>query len=102
MSEYVISFGDSAKYRIEAPFSDLDGIRDYVKEFLRNKFPDASNLGYFEKIDVIKVDDTNRAKFAAYPVFDEKALEKIKSVLSTEVEDRASLSRLNSNAPFDS
>lgn len=96
----ILSFGNSAKYRLpveQTGAKDISAVRADVKEYLKRKFPQLDAGGFYDKVSVEELTD---AETAGYPVFNESALDSIKSVLGTEVRDYESLSKLNLNAPF--
>lgn len=97
---YIISFGNSTKYRITPSNGELADIKSDVKEYLVKKFPEISALNFFDKMTVTAVDASNEAEYIGYSEFDEKSLSEIKSILKTEVETAESVRDLNNNAPW--
>ena len=100
MKTYVISFGDSIKYRLTADSAELTNLDEEIQKYLVKKFPEVSGLNFFDHMTVTEIDASNQADYADYPEFNENSIKEIKKVLSTEVEDHESLERLNSNAPW--
>lgn len=97
---YIISFGNSTKYRITPSPDELKDIKAEIKEYLVNKFPQLKALGFYEKMTVTPVDETNEKEYAGYKEFNENSIDEIKNVLSSEVRDARAVSELNSNAPW--
>ncbi|MDE7180750.1 MAG: hypothetical protein K2N88_06090 [Muribaculaceae bacterium] len=96
----VISFGDSAKYRvpsIESSEKDLKAVEENVKTYLKVKFPEIEALPFYSSM---KVEEVDPAEAANYDEFNADALKSIRSVLVTEVKDARSLDVLNSDAPY--
>ena len=100
MKTYIISFGNSTKYRLNADEASLVDLKNDIRKYLVNKFPQISDLNFFDKMTVTEVDSANSAEYASYPEFNEKSICEIKQVLSTEVHDEESVRNLNSNAPW--
>lgn len=106
---YIVSFGDSKKYRL--PFEDAQGagaaqwptplniVEKELNDYLREKFPEQA-FAYYTTPKVEEVDWESRADYDSYPLLDSDAIRDIKKVLVTEVEDMQSLRDLNSNAPY--
>ena len=97
---YIVSFGNSIKYRINATAGSLDDIKSQIKSYLEKKFPQLASLKFYDKMTVIPVDSSNAAEYEGYKEFGDTSIEEIKRVLSREVENEESVSRLNSNAPW--
>ncbi|MCM1290503.1 MAG: hypothetical protein NC201_03190 [Prevotella sp.] len=107
---YIVSFGDSNKYRYE--FADvmsedpvkkvnpLDWLEKDLHDFLEEKFP-GRTFAYLVTPRVTEVLWKNREKYIGFPELNRIAVEQIKSVLIEEVESREDLKRLNNNAPYD-
>lgn len=105
---YIVSFGDSDKYRVE--FDDVDNVDPFhhtnplahaeheIEDYLNRMFPDEP-LAYFETPKVTEVRWEDRAKYASYPVLDEEAVKKIESTLRTGVENMEDQKTLNNNGP---
>lgn len=96
----IISFGDSAKYRvpaIECSDKDMKLVENEVKEYVKVKFPEIEALPYYSKLTIKEVDSTEAE---GYPEFNESAMKAIEKVLSTEVEDARSIDELDLNAPY--
>lgn len=102
--EYLVSFGNSRQYllRTDAKSETMENLRREVHDYLDQKFPEMRGIGFYDKISVKPIDKEEEAEYAGYPQFGPAAIEEIKRVLSVEVEDAASLRRLNSNAAFGS
>ena len=101
---YIVSFGDSRKYRL--PFVELPSDRTplanmekELNEYRKKEFPD-DNFAYFTTPKVTEVDWDHRDKYESYPLLDGKAIEEIKKVLSEEVKDMRSTQEMNDDAPF--
>ena len=99
---YIISFGNSTKYRFTPSADDrgLSDIQNDVKTYLANKYPELTSLGFYDQMTVTPVDASNEEQYSGYKEFDAASIGEIKRVLSREVDDMESLRRLNSNAPW--
>ena len=106
---FIVSFGDSRKYRMEyadandpyslvhsAPFSEIEA---ELNEYLKSEFPDES-FAYYTSPKVTEVNWEHRDQYKDYPVLDAKAIADIKKVLVKEVEDMNSNRTLNDDAPW--
>ncbi|MDE6006885.1 MAG: hypothetical protein K2G67_04975 [Muribaculaceae bacterium] len=96
----VISFGDSATYRISdiaAEGVELPKIEKEVKVFLKEKFPQLTALPYYSKMTVRKMKLEDALK---YPEFSSNALDNIKKTLAAEIADARSIAELNLDAPY--
>jgi hypothetical protein len=104
---YIISFGDSAKFRIKCADSKeelekskkLVDFENSLNSFLKEKFP-AGNYTFYTTPAITEVYPEDAAKYDSYPELDAKGVEKIKAVLLKEVEDMQSTRTLNSDAPY--
>lgn len=97
---YIVSFGNSNKYRlpfIESDEKDIKLVREDVESYLKGKFPQFAGLKFFEKMNLEKTTDT---ACRALPPFDEVALNDIKKVLNIEVENAEFQEMLDNNAPW--
>lgn len=99
---YIISFGNSTKYRFTPALEDLSmmDVRDDVKAYLAKKYPELETLGYYDKMQVEPLTPENSMEYAGYKEFDKDSIAEIKQVLSTEIDGMDSLRELNSNAPW--
>lgn len=97
---YIVSFGNSDKYRlpfIESDDRDIKLVREDVESYLKGRFPQFAGLEFFSKMNLEKSTDTAAR---ALPEFNASALNAIKNVLKIEVEDAESLEVLDNNAPW--
>lgn len=109
MKLYIVSFGDSDKYRYEYkeeasadPLKRVDplaGVEKELHDYLAGLFP-GRTFAYLVTPRITEVSWDHRAEYADYPVLDAKAIEQIKDVLAREVRERADLRELNDDAPF--
>lgn len=98
----ILSFGNSAKYRLTLPdCNKAEDVKKQVKAYLESKFPMLSDLDYYDTMTVTEVSGDKVADYAKYPEFGQNSVVAIEKVLATEVLDQESLERLNRNAPFD-
>ncbi len=106
---FIVSFGDSRKYRMEytdakdpysldhsAPFTEIEA---ELNEYLKSQFPDES-FAYYTSPKVTEVSWEHRDQYMNYPVLDDKAIADIKKVLVKEVKDMNDNRELNSDAPW--
>lgn len=105
----LVSFGDSKEYIYK--FSDshepysmehahpLEKIEDEIKSYLEEKFPDQS-VAYYYSARVTEIQPEHAAQYSSYPELNAEAIEEIERVLTKEIEARAAIEELNSNAPF--
>lgn len=100
---YLVSFGDSRKYKVVSSnghYDRLNEVREEVEKYLKEKFPNASVLKYYREPHVEDVPEADMAKYADYPALDDAAVKEIEAVLSEEVTIRRDQAELNDNAPF--
>lgn len=103
MKTFVVSFGNSRKYRVESCCADSPAIKDVKKEvleFLKEKFPLLDADRYYDYIEVVELTPENREEYGDCPLLTPGAVSEIKDTLTTEVLDEESLRRLDSNAPY--
>ncbi len=106
---YIVSFADSEKYRLEC-FSDeedyalahvnpVEKIEKEIKEYLQKEFP-GKPLAYYENAKVVEINPEHSEQYENYPLLDNEALKKIEANLTKEIQERAAVNELNSDAPF--
>ncbi len=108
---YIVSFGDSRKYRLpftEKDFSDglhhadmnpLFPIENEIRAYLDELFP-GENLAFYTSAKVTEVEWDHRDKYESYPLLDQEAVSAIKQELAKEVRDMMATQELNSDAPY--
>lgn len=101
---YIISFGDSNKYRLTADsnaqhIERLDAYEKELSAYLHRLFP-GETFAYFTTPKVEEIIIEHADQYASYPELDDRALEEIKNRLKTEVENREEQDQLDSDAPF--
>lgn len=104
---YIVSFGDSRKYRVEVDDHSTTYVHENhflklekeLNDYLAEKFPD-STFAYYTTPRVTEVDVCHAAKYDGYPELDGKAVEEIKKVLVEEIRNMESQRGLDNNAPF--
>lgn len=101
-AEYLISFGNSRQYVLhtDEKSETVEALHREIKDYLERKFPEIKGINFYDKFSVDRIPEDKEADYADYPRFSPSAIEEIKKVLSIEVEDEASLRRLNSNDAF--
>ena len=99
---YIISFGNSTKYRFTPSEQEqsLVEVSHDIKSYLAKKFPQLSSMSFFDRMTVTPVDATNKDEYKDYKEFNDDSLSEIKKVLTVEIDGLESLSQLNSNAPW--
>ncbi|MDE6393492.1 MAG: hypothetical protein K2L59_09540 [Muribaculaceae bacterium] len=100
----IISFGNSTKYRLAlgSRGGELADIKAVVREYLVDRFPDLSDLDFYDRMTVVPVNAGDEEKYRNYREFDDSSVREIESVLSREVEDSEDVRGLNSNEPWGS
>lgn len=101
---YIISFGDSNKYRLTTNDDPqhISRLVDYERElnaYLHRLFP-GETFAYFTTPKVEEISMAHAAQYAEYPELNDRALEEIKNSLKTELENREDQNQLDSDAPF--
>ncbi len=104
---YIVSFGDSAKFRVSSDETKenfekskiIVDLENALNDYLKEKFPE-TNYTYYTVPSISEVDPADEGQYASYPELDSSALESIKKALAVEVEDMESNRRLNSDAPY--
>ncbi len=99
---YIVSFGNSKKYvvHIDSKSQALNDLRQEIKGYLERKFPEMKGLNYYDKMTIKFVPKDEEAQYAGYPEFNAESVPEIKQTLASEVEDEASVRRLNDNDPY--
>lgn len=106
---YIISFGDSAKYRMlyagtkeqleNSP--KIVGLRDELARFIKdNVTEEGSHACRFATPVIKEVDPSDYARYEDYHDFGRVAVDDIKKVLFTEVKNMLDQKQLDSNAPY--
>lgn len=105
---YLISFGDSDKYRI--PFdgtleqleksSLISTVRSEIESFVKSKIKSGSEVKTYALPQIREVSKDDK-DIEQYRLFDSSAIQEIKNMILSEVQDMDSLRELNRNAPFD-
>lgn len=106
---YIISFGESRKYRLLVDPAEADGSEKktsplvyYEKElndYLAEKFP-GDTYTYFTTPKVEEVYVSHLDQYADYPEFTDEALETVKEELVREINVMNADRELNSDAPW--
>lgn len=97
---YIVSFGNSNKYRLPFIVSDerdLSLVREDVQNYLKGRFPEFAGLTFFSRMNLEKTSDTQARSL---PEFNEDALKAIKKVLDMEVKNAEFQEQLDLNAPY--
>lgn len=107
---YIVSFGNSQKYRFEAeeepgkPMCSshvcLDRLEKQVRDYLEEKFP-GEPLAYFFTPKVSEISWEHRDDYVHYPALTEEDLNKIEKLLEKEVKEKNATSMLNNNPDTD-
>ncbi len=102
---YLVSFGNSRKYKVETPdgsYAKINEVRDEIEKFLKEEFPSDGGLKYYREPHVVDVPADEAEKYTDYPELNAEAVAQIKETLCTEVKNMADQEQLDSNAPFNS
>lgn len=107
MKTYLISFGNSEKYKIQYPGSKeelasdskvgVKEVADHLKTCLLSKFPGVDALSNFY---TPTIEEVPASEADGYTPFDEDAQKKICNLLHTEVENMEFQKGLSADAPF--
>lgn len=106
---YIVSFGNSEKYRYVYDAPAYEGISDkpspfgkiekQLTDYLESKFP-MEPVAYYTSAKAVEVYPEHVDKFASYPVLDEKAIAEIEKVLEKEVREQMANKDINRDAPW--
>ncbi|MCM1320081.1 MAG: hypothetical protein NC217_06825 [Muribaculaceae bacterium] len=103
---FIISFGDSKKYRIivdnddnEHALAPVVKTENELNRFLAREFPN-DTFAYYTTPRITEVNPEHEAEYASYPKFDDKAVADVKKELVREIQVMNSDRRLNSNDPW--
>ncbi len=77
----------------------LDKIEAELTAALTTRFPE-NTFAYYPTPRITEVDPDHSSEYAGYPTLDEKAVEAIRKVLETEVQNMNDQNQLDSDAPF--
>lgn len=105
---YIVSFGDSAEYRMEyagtkEEFENSPRIKDLEKElaaYLKSKVAVGSHADTYATAKIKEVEAKDAAKYAGYPDFNDASVAKIKEVLLEEVQNMLHQKSIDRNAPY--
>lgn len=105
---YIVSFGDSRKYRYEYEGDDRAGdlvhsdpfaaVEKELNDYLSARFP-GQTFAFFTTPRATEVSPSHESMFGEYPMLDAKAVGELKEQLAREVEQRAAVEHDNSNVP---
>lgn len=96
---YVISFGNSKKYKVPADDSKtIECAKEDIAKYLTEKFPSVDYLSFYKHITI---NEEPGSEADQYEDLECAKIEDIEKVLGVEVKDMESLDLLNRNAPFD-
>lgn len=106
---YIVSFGNSDRYRYEydvpagtdmlrkpSPFA---AIEKRLNDYLSARFPQA-RLAYFTTPKATEVYWDHRDRYKSYPPLDEKAIKAVEKTLAHQIQDFLTVRSLNSDAPY--
>lgn len=105
---YIVSFGDSEKYRLpvlednseDHPHdTPLVRLENELNSYLKERFPE-DTFAYFTTPKVTEISALHADQYASYPMLDDAAVEEIKKVLVREIEVMQSEKQLDSDAPW--
>lgn len=103
---FIISFGDSRKYKLITDSYDrhtalepVDVAEADLTGYLKRLFP-ADTFAYFTTPRITEVDIQHADRYADYPDFNEQAVREIKEELKHEVEVMEANREHNSNDPW--
>lgn len=106
---YIVSFGDSAKYRFEYEMpanadalfkpSPFEGVEHLLDEYLTKEFP-GHHFPFLTSAKATEVDPSHADRYADYPLLDGEALKAIEKELGKEAREFEATSELNDNAPY--
>ena len=103
---YIISFGDSKKYKIlvdnnenENALAPIVETENELNRFLAREFPN-DTFAYYTTPRITEISPEQEAKYASYPAFDDKAVADVKKELVREIEVMNADHRLDSNDPW--
>lgn len=105
---FIISFGNSTKYRMFFPgaaeelekSSRLAAIENELKDYLKDKVETGSHAARYATAKITEVIPEAYEKYSSYADFNDVAVDDIKKVLLTEVENMKNVRELNDNAPW--
>lgn len=108
MNLFLLSFGDSEKYRLpfagsleelkESPL--MATVRKELADYIKSKIGMGSDASAYADPRIQEVAPDEAAGYERYPLFDSSSLGRIKDILLNEVKDMDSVRELNLNAPF--
>lgn len=103
---FIISFGDSRKYKVTVKAKDHEGaLAPFVRtekelnRFLSDKFP-GETFAYYTTPRITEVNPEHADRYESYPEFDDKAVDEVKEVLVREVMVMNDNSERNANDPW--
>lgn len=105
---YIVSFGNSAEYRVEYPGTkeDLEKSPELLKvegtlaEYLKSKMPVCSHVKRLTTPAIHEVEPEDAARYASYRDLDAEAVNHLKDLILTEAHNYQDQKQLDLNAPF--
>lgn len=106
---YLVSFGDSRKYKISFDGSanelalspSMTSIKKQLEKYIKEKDPFDSHPLYYASPLIEEIPPYKESAFDSYPELNKEAIDSIQKELVNEVDDQQDLECLNRNAPFD-
>ena len=105
---YIVSFGDSAKFRV--PFNgskeelenseELTALSKELYDYLKKKAGEAADVIPYVTPVVTKTYPSDAEKYAGYPELSSASIQDLKATLLNEVQDMMSNSELNREDPY--
>lgn len=103
---FIISFGDSRKYKVTVEADGKDGtLAPFVRtekelnRFLADRFP-GETFAYYTTPRLTEVSPEHADKYSSYPEFDDKAVAEVKRELVREIKVMNDNRELNANDPW--
>ncbi len=97
---YIVSFGDSRKYRVSQKNYDMIGaVKNELTEALSKQFP-GQNICYYIKPQILEVDPDQSKEYENYPELDANGIDEIRKTLATGIEVMDENFKLDANARF--
>lgn len=106
---YIVSFGDSAKYRVEYPgtkedlenSSELKNVEDTLVEYIKDKLPVCKHIKRLITPAVHEVEPEDADRYNDYLELNAESIEHLKKLVLTEAHNYQDQKQMDSNAPFD-
>lgn len=105
---YIVSYGNSAKFKVMFPGSEeelgkdpkITDLSKRLKDYLENEVKIGSEAARYATPKIVSPEPDDKEDYSEYPDLLHSSFDEIKKVLLREVETMQSVKEMSKNAPF--